>query len=242
MPSIAPIPSNASPRVPHLRVLLPAYGALLLLAFVSGRAWLDELAAFALVSAFLWPALRRRNVLAWCGWIALGAALLLLGLRGQGVLGLALLPILVNAALCRLFARTLARGREPLIARVIRILEGPARLALPRVAGYARALTLAWALLLGTQALVLSLLLACLVPDGLLATSGVAPPLALDGAGVRGYLYAGSYAVVPGFLALEYAFRRWYLRGLPHDPLPRFIARLAHCWPALLRGLAEDAR
>jgi uncharacterized membrane protein len=243
MASSAPTPhgTRATPAVPP-RALPGAWIVLVLLAFLGGRAWLDELASFGLVSLFLWPSLRRGQVLAWAGWAALGAFLLLLGLRGQGALGLAVLPVLVNAALCVVFARTLARGREPLVARVIGVLEGPARLAMPRVAGYARALTLAWALLLGAQALVLALLLACLVPDGLLASFGVAPVPAVTGAAARGYLFAGSYVVVLAFLALEYAFRRWYLRALPHDTLPRFVARLARCWPALLRSLADEPR
>ncbi|MFI4969456.1 MAG: xanthomonadin biosynthesis protein, partial [Lysobacterales bacterium] len=162
--------------------------------------------------------------------------------RGNGRIALDALPVLVNAMLCGLFARTLRRGHRPLIARVIGVLEDPTRLALPRVAGYARALTLAWALLLGTQALVLAVLVACALPNGALATFGVAPPVALSGAGWRWYLHAGSYALVPAFLVVEYVFRRGYLRNIPHAPLPQFLARLARRWPSLLRSVADDAR
>jgi len=52
------------------------------------------------------------------------------------------LPLAVNLALCWLFGRTLAAGREPMIARFARIERGaelPADLA-----RYARALTAAW--------------------------------------------------------------------------------------------------
>ena len=56
-------------------------------------------------------------------------------------LGIAL-PLAVNLALCGLFGRTLAAGREPMIARFARLERGaelPADLA-----RYARALTFAW--------------------------------------------------------------------------------------------------
>jgi uncharacterized membrane protein len=216
-----------------------AYVVLALAAWISGRAWLASLAVFILASALLSPALRRRSIVAWLGWIVLALVLGLLAEHGEGRLALDALPILVNAALSAVFASTLVRGREPLIARFIAILEGPQRLALPRVAAYARSLTWAWALLLGLQALALAAVL-CLVPGGLFEAFGLPRSDAFAAPGWRLYLRIGGYMLVPLVLALEYAYRRWHLRGLPHPSLPAFIARLVHSWPALLRSLGND--
>jgi uncharacterized membrane protein len=213
---------------------------LLLAAFASGSALLDELAAFALVSLVLLPGLRRGRVLAWSLWLGVAAVLAWLAWLGHGQLALDSLPVLINGALCIVFARTLGANREPLIARIIGVLEGPARLDLPGVERYARQLTRAWAIVLGVQACVLFVVVACAVPDGLLASFGVDPPLAIAQAW-RWYLHLGSYALVLGFLVLEYAYRRWRLRHLPHMPLPLFIARLARRWPALAASFVSTA-
>ncbi len=210
------------------------------LALATRRAWLEALAAFLLATLLLWPALRRRRWIAFVLWAIAATAVGGLGLAGQGDLAIDCIPVMVNVALCALFARTLSRGAEPLIARVIAVLESPARVALPRVAGYARALTSAWALLFGAQALLLAILVACAVPDGVLARFGIAPPIAITGTRWRWYLDFGSYATVLVFLIVEYAFRRWYLRHIPHVSLPVFIGRLARRWPALAHSVMHD--
>jgi hypothetical protein len=132
-------------------------------------------------------------------------------------------------------------GSEPLIARLIAVLEGPARVALPRVAGYARALTSVWAIVLGLQALLLTALIVCAVPDGLLARYGIAPPIAIAGQDWRWFLELGSYATVLVLLVLEYAFRRWYLRHIPHVSLPLVMSRLVRRWPALAQSVMLDS-
>lgn len=236
--SLLAAPPPARPR--GFAVAALGYAALLLAAAVTGNAWLDGLAAFALASLLLWPALRRRSASAAGAWLGLGAGFAWLAAQGDGHAALDGIPVMINLALGALFARTLAPGREPLIARVIGVLEGRERLAQAGVARYARRLTLAWVLLFAAQAALLATILACRVPDGLCATLGLAPPLALAAAGWRWYLHLGSYALVFAFLLLEYAFRRWHLRHLPHASLPRFLARLVMRWPALARDLARD--
>ena len=223
-------------------MLVALYALIVIAAFASGRAWLDELAALLLSSLLLWPGLRRRSIAAWALWLIAAGGLLALAAADRGSLALDFMPVMVNAALCTLFARTLARGSEPLIARLIAAIEGPARLALPKVADYARQLTWAWSLLLGAQALFLAALIACFVPDGLLASFGIAPPLEIAGRGWHWYLHLGSYAVVLAFLAVEYAYRRWHLRHVAHPSLPVFIAHLARRWPAIVRSVANDDR
>lgn len=241
--SAAP-PSPAVPSGSRSRLvvgLLGAYGVLLIAAIASGNAWLDLLAAFALVSLLLSPGLRRGSAFAWTLWLLSAAALVALAALGHGRLALDLMPIFVNLALCTLFARTLTRGREPLIASVIAALEGRERLALPGVAAYARGLTAAWAALFGAQAALLAGLVACAVPDGALAAFGLPAPAPLHGEAWRWYLHLGSYALVLVFLLGEYAFRRWRLRHIPHASLPRFIGRLVRRWPRLVRSFADDA-
>lgn len=217
-----------------------AYLVLAVLASSSGRGGFAALALFVLVGALLSPALRQRSVAAWCAWIGAAFVLGLLARSGEGLLALDALPILVNAALCALFASTLRHGREPLIARFIAILEGRERLALPRVTTYARNLTGVWALLLGLQACVLGAIF-CLAPAGLFATFGWPAPALFAQPGWRLYLHVGGYALVPLVLVLEYAYRRWHLRELDHRSLPHFVARVVQRWPALLHSLAADA-
>ena len=237
-----PVPASVAPPAPASRAFacgVLAYAVLAFAGWLTGSAWLDVLAAFALLTVLLLPGLRGRRGGAWAGWLASGALLGLLALRGEGRFALDLMPALVNAILCSLFARTLRQGREPLIARFISVIEGPDRLAMPGVAAYARGLTCAWVVLFGVQAAALALL-AALLPGGPLAAAGwIAPGHA---PAWRWYLHLGSYLVVCAFLVLEYAWRRWQLRHVPHLPLPRFLARLARRWPSLLRSLASERR
>ncbi|MBO9661817.1 xanthomonadin biosynthesis protein [Dokdonella sp.] len=242
MSIIAPTTPSTSlaPRSRWLAFGLAVYVVSLAAALASGNVWLDTFAALVLVTLLLSPGLRRRSGVAWVLWLLAGASFLALAACGHGRLALDVLPIFVNAALCLLFARTLARGREPLIARIIEVLEGRERLALPRVAAYARGLTLAWALLFGAQATLLALLLTFARPDGLLDALGLAAPFVVAGSAWRWYLHVGSYALVLTFLVLEYAFRRRYLAHLPHAPMAQFIARLMRRWPALVRRFADE--
>lgn len=243
MPASVPT-TPSTPLAPRSRWFaagLAAYVVLLLAGLATASVWLEALAALVLVSLLLSPGLRRRSVPAWALWLLSGASFTLLAWRGHGVLALDLLPVCVNAALCHLFARTLAGAREPLIARIIEVLEGRERLTQPRVCGYARGLTLAWALLFGLQAALLTFLLLFAVPDGVLAAFGLTSPLVVTGTAWRWYLHVGSYAIALVFLLAEYAFRRHYLAHLPHAPFARFLARLVRRWPALVRRFADDA-
>ena len=209
-------------------------------AFAVDRAWLDELATVMVATLLFWPGLRRGHAAAIVIWAAVVLLVGALAFAGHGDVALDFLPVVVNAALCVLFAHTLTRGRKPLIARVIGVVESPDRVALPRVAAYARGLTLAWAILLGAQALVLTVLIACAVPNGALASFGIAPPFAVTGEAWRWYLHFGSYALVLAFFVIEYAYRRWHLRHIEHIPAPQFVSRLVQRWPALARTVMDD--
>lgn len=245
--------SIAAPSSPSPNVLAPVsggsrwfvgglicYSALVLAAFLTGRVWLDGVAALLLITLLLSPRLRRGGVMAWSLWsICCGSVAFLID-RGLGQVALDFMPVFINAALCAVFARTLVHGRVPLIARLIEVLEGAERLGAPGIAPYARQLTWTWALLLGAQAIVLAIVVVCSVPNGLLADFNRNSPVELGGMW-RWYLHFGSYAFVVAILVCEYLFRRWRLRHLTHPPLPVFFARLVRLWPSLVRSLADGA-
>ncbi|HEY0180787.1 MAG TPA: xanthomonadin biosynthesis protein [Dokdonella sp.] len=238
MPAISTVPAAGSASARRRRIAFLAYAALVVAALASGSAALGAAVALILVSMLLLPALRRGAAWAWATWPLAVAAIGALALSGRGALALGAMPALIAAALCALFASTLARGRRPLIARVIEVTEGAERLALPGVARYARNLTAAWALLFGAQAFVSATLLVCMTPGGAAERFGVRPPFAVPAAFARIWLDCGGLAVVAAFLLAEYAFRRRRLAHIPHPSLARFLAGLTRSWPDLVRGLA----
>jgi hypothetical protein len=239
---IPPSIQNPARRSRRGLFVFAAYVGIVAAAFASRRGWLAALATLMVVSLVLWPGLRRMSPPSIALWLAAAIGIAALALVGHGDVALDFLPIIINLALCALFARTLAPGSEPLIARLIAVLESPARVALPRVAGYARALTWMWAIVLGAQALLLLALVVCAAPDGLLARFGIAPPVAIVSHDWRWFLDLGSYATVVVLLVLEYAFRRWYLSHIPHVSLPVFIGRLVRRWPDVASSVMRDVR
>lgn len=167
-------------------------------------------------------------------WLALAAPMLAAVLSGHAVLALDALPILVNAVLAWMFAHTLAAGEQPLIAHMICIIEEPQRLQLPGVARYARRLTAFWALLLAAQALLLLVLVLCVVPDGILVSLGFTSPWPLAQTQMTWYTRVGTYLVPLAAMLLEYPWRLWALRHVPHLSTRQFVTRLITRWPRLL--------
>lgn len=224
------------PRVPWLPLVLLACGMLALAGGVLRRHELSIAAAVVLLLAWLPSVRRRRSMVALTVWLALAALLLVPALMGHPELALMALPVLFLAAIGWMFARTLARGAEPLVTRLVRVIEGEARVNLPGVRGYTRGVTLFWACLLAAMAL-LSLLIALLaVPGGWLATLGMTVPFALPGSLLAWYPEAGCWIVLLAAFAGEYVFRRWRLRHISHPPARRFVAQIVRRWPALMRG------
>lgn len=200
---------------------------------------LSVAAALLLLLAWLPRVWRQRSVAALTGWLALAALLLVPAAMGRAGLALMALPVVFPALVGWLFARTLRRGREPLVTRFARVIEGAAHLDQPGVRGYTRGVTVFWACLLGMMAC-LSLALALLAqPGGWLQAFGVAPRIHLPGAWLAWYPEAGCWLVLALAFVGEYAFRRWYLRGVAQMSTVRFVLQLARRWPALVRG--EDA-
>jgi uncharacterized membrane protein/3-hydroxymyristoyl/3-hydroxydecanoyl-(acyl carrier protein) dehydratase len=223
-----------------LPLLLLAYPLLALAGVLTGWQGFSLAAIMLLQTLLLWPALRTRRWLPWLLWLVLGVGMLWLALLGWATLVLDLVPVVLNLLLAWLFGRTLRRGQQPLVSQFIRVLEGPARLAQPGIARYARQLTAFWALLLVAQAGVIGLLLACAVPGGVLVMLGRVPPLAVPAGWAQGYVHGGAYALLAVVFVLEYLFRRWHLRHLSHPRLQDLLRGTAVRWPQLLRGQELD--
>jgi hypothetical protein len=231
--------AGATPRwTTHLPIAC-GYAGLLLVALFARAPWAGALAGIALAGLIFLPGLRRAEAASSAAFLLAAGVFLLLGHAGTPQGWLDGLPLLIHLALLLLFGRTLRRDREPLIACAIRVVEGPARLAAPGVAGYARGLTLFWTLLSAAQALAALLALACR-PGGWLEAIGLAVPEPLRAQAWGTLLHVGNLAVVAVALAGEYAFRRCWLRRLPHLPLPTFILRLARAWPALVQAARAE--
>jgi uncharacterized membrane protein len=160
-------------------------------------------------------------------WLGV-AALALLGhfFGGETLHGaLDALPALIAALVGWLFARTLARGRRPLIARAIAAIDGPQWLDDPAVAAYARRLTAVWAVWQSALAACAALL--ALHAHGFFADSAWLPsPRAF------GWIVL-PLAVAALFLG-EFFLRPYLLPQTPRRGLFAFIAALIRHWPALL--------
>lgn len=230
-----PLPTAETPSRRFPLLLLLSYPLLAVTGVLTGRQIFPLLALSALLTALMWSRLLGRRLGPWVAWLgALGVLGLLWRYRLADLL-LEALPLLVSALLAYWFGRTLATT-EPLVARFIVVLEGAERLARPGVARYARQVTWYWTLLLGGQALLLSVLLVGGQPDGLLVRLGVATPWHLPGRLVAGWLHLGGYLLMVVAFALEYAYRRWHLRHLEHLSTRQMITQLVRHWPQLVRG------
>ncbi len=133
------------------------------------------------------------------------------------------LPALIAALVGWVFARSLLRGRTPLIARAIAAIDGAQRLDDVAVARYATRLTIVWALYQGALALVGAL---CVVrAHGGLAT------IALPSPGTFGAILP--FAVTALFLG-EFALRPVLIPQAPRHALFSFLRDLLRIWPDLV--------
>jgi hypothetical protein len=229
-PDKTPFDAGAGPSmVQRIRLagMILGYAALVLVAWLTGSDALSALCVVLLVSAVLAPGMRRHSRPAWTAWIVLVGAVVLLTFGGHGRTALDLVPLAINFGLAILFGISLSGAHTPLIARAIIAIEGAERLALPRVAGYARMLTLAWTVVFLIQVVVFVALMFWWLPR--LAVDSSAHAWAIT------WLHVGGYALPAVFMVIEYAFRRWYLRHLPHVPARQFAQQLIRNWPQLLR-------
>lgn len=230
-----PSPSdNGASRRAGLWLLL-AYPALVIAGVVTHRQVFALLALAVLLTVLLLPRLLAGRMFAWLIWSALAATLWLIWRAGFADVLLETIPILINLMLACWFGSTL-RSDEPRVARFIVAIEGDARLQEPGVADYARHLTWFWTLLLCIQAAVLTVMLLCAEPGGLLARFGVIAPLAIPGRWAAAWLHLGCYVLLGAAFVLEYGYRRWHLRHLSHPGLHDMLLQLVRHWPQLMRG------
>ncbi len=209
---------------------LAIWVVLLATSLATGNPWLSVSCLIYLAGLVLAGRLLRGDRIAWIGWIVFAAGLVLLARSGHGRSTLDALPVAINLGMAALFGHTLVAPRVPLIARVITAVEGAERLALPRVADYARQLTLAWTLLFLGQAALMGVLLWRGAADASTQTPSI------------GYLHVGGYLVPAVFMIVEYAFRRWHLRHIPHMSPQRFVRQLVAHWPRVLSELGGMSR
>lgn len=217
------MPAHELPLRRATLALLPLYPVLAIAGAVTHRAALSLAALLLLLTLWMLPRLVAGTPRAWVGWGA--AVLVAVGLASIGLTDRLLdaVPLLILAGLALWFGSSLRAGREPRVARFIRVLEGEAQLAQPGVARYARGVTVFWTALLALQALILAALLLRGLFD-----AGDLPRWALA------YQHVGGYLLIPLAFALEYAFRRWHLRHVSHPGLHAQALQMMQRWPQLL--------
>lgn len=195
------------------------------IALAGAAAWLDNpllrgLCAPALLLALAagMPVLRPA-LLGLCGVAMIPLAL------GYGESALALMPALIAALIGWIFARTLRRGRRPLIARMIAAMDGEQMLRDEGIARYARRLTGLWA---GWQAALALLGLLLAIAAGCCAAAWRWLP------GPRLFGAVLLPAAVVALLLGEFLLRPHLLPQAPRRSLAQFVRGLLRAWPAAL--------
>ncbi len=218
-------------------VLLVLYG---LLAHLAGARHDDGLAVLALADIVLLvlmqPLLERRGG-AWLALLVAVPVLWWLAHSRFAQLPLLLVPVVFMALVAWFFGRTLRAGQVPLITRMVVEMDQVTVATLaPKLARYTRGLTAAWALLLGVLALA-NLVLACIaVPDGILATAGITPPLTITNDQWSWVANSLNYGLIGGFFVLEFLYRERHFPGR-YDSLWHFLSSMARLGPKFWRDV-----
>jgi uncharacterized membrane protein/3-hydroxymyristoyl/3-hydroxydecanoyl-(acyl carrier protein) dehydratase len=225
--------------VPAIAYPLLAHGASLFRSPALTIASVIVLAAAILLPP-LWEGRR------WAKFALPAAAATIVGLWriDAAALVLYLPPVLLNIFLAWLFGHTLARGRTPLIERLVRLLQPKGQPPGPEVVRYAGQLTRVWTgLFVGLGAMNLGLAL-CATPNGLLEAIGVDPPLTVSRETWSLFANVLNYLIVAAFFLLEFTYRMRRFPDRPYRNLAEFLRRAAALGPALaatLRAHAETA-
>jgi uncharacterized membrane protein len=181
--------------------------------------------------------LLERRATAWLTLACVAIALAGLLYSGHALVPLLLVPVAIIGLVGYAFARTLRT--VPLITRMVAGLDGVDATALsPELIGYTRNLTRAWAVLLLALALANLLLALLAVPDGLLASYGIASPWPLDP--VHWSWFAGVFnlGLMIGFFLVEFAVRQRRFPGRYRNVLD-FLQRMARLGPEFWRDVAH---
>lgn len=155
------------------------------------------------------------------------------------VLALHLPPVVINFALAWLFGHTLARGRVPLVERLVRVLHAGEEQIDPAIIVYARRVTLGWTLLLAALGFTNLILALCAAPDGILQALGVTPPFTVTQESWSLVANIGSYLVVAVFFVVEYAYRRRRFPQQPYRNAFEFLRRAAAAGPQIMASFRD---
>jgi uncharacterized membrane protein len=191
-------------------------------AFVAARLHdtsLTLVAMAVLFAAILTPALWRGAKGAWISVPIIAAILWWLTHTPADLLLLYAPPVLIPGFLAWVFGHTLGAPHTPLIAQFVRLIHPPDDPIEADVWPYARALTLAWTVLLGSIALI-NLLLALFVEGGLLAAAGIAPLIVVPQRVWSVFANLIGYLLIAAFFVAEYIYRR---RRFPKQPYKNFF-------------------
>ena len=232
---------SAAGRLVLLRVaLVLGYFALAHVAGVGRDPRIAALALGDLALLLLLPALAARRAWAFVALALAVAGLVLLARSAWALLPLLLVPAAFIALVGYGFGRTLGAGRTPLITRIVAAMDGvaPAQLS-PDLLRYTRALTALWASVMGTLALFNLALAALVVPGGLLAGAGVAPPLAISEAQWSWCANVGNYGLIVALLLAEFGYRQRRFPGRYRSFL-HFLQKMARLGPAFWQGLLRS--
>lgn len=220
-----------------LRVVLAL--AYPVLAHVAGNLHDGRYAVLALADIALIVLLRpllQVRAWAWISLVATGIALAGLTRAGLALEPLLLVPVAIVGGVAWMFGRTL-RG-VPLITRMVAGLDGISASQLsPALLRYTRHLTLSWTVLLAALALFNLLLALFAVPDGLLSSNGIAPPMAVS---QQQWSWATAFnlALMIGFFLVEFAIRQRRFPGR-YRSLWDFLQRMSRLGPAFWRDVAR---
>lgn len=207
-----------------------AHGASVLDSGALAAGALGTLVVMALADGLV-----ERRARAWLALLAAAAGLAWLAGSRWAHLPLLLVPVAFIAMIAWCFARTLRPGRVPLIARIVSALEQvPASELEPSLRGYTRGLTAAWALVLAAMGLCNLVLAAVAVPNGLLASFGIAAPFTVTDAQWSWFANWFNYGLVGGFFALEFVYRQRRFPGRYRNFLD-FARRLSRLGPVFWR-------
>lgn len=226
--------TSLSPRHYVLPLVLVVI-ALALAGMITHRTIFPLLTLLVVITVTAMPGLLARRSRTWVFW-ALGVIVVgVVSWFGLADLLLQCVPLVISLWLAWVFGSTLRRGHEPLVVRVVRVLEGVPRLQEPGVKPYARQVTVFWTVLLLLQSLVAATLLLFAPANGVLSRLGA--PIALPDSNfwISVYLHVGGYLVIVLGFALEYGWRRWRLRHLEHPSLQQTGLKMLHHWPELVR-------
>jgi uncharacterized membrane protein len=222
--------------------LLLVVGYLLLDHFsvVLASPRLALLALGLLVGLLLVRALRARRAWAWLLWAACLLLLLTPPAQRWAPLVLMLPATLINAGLAWLFGHTLLRGREPLVARMVRLLHASDAIQDPAVWGYARKVTAWWTALFCFNAAGTLGLALLATPGGLLLQLGFVPAWPLPAAWWSYFANAGCYLLVGLLFLGEFQLRKRLFPWQPYGNLFEFLRRALAIGPALAAEMAAE--